>query len=221
LNVCNALPRKIHLSGCNPGAELCIDRRCHLLEDERCVVEVEGEAAAQFVGDGDRREVVAFRRQMDGDEAGLFAEGVVGKLISFKVALLLPAHSFKAVRSKRLKVVEKRNFRQSPWHGGVGVFEEFEDVFFVFGDKGVALVAAVEVMERLIQLGPGDRSAVRKRLGELNAPHRESVGLFVGEILQEVERDEEKDEKCDPFNHSRSLSELPGRDEGRARDDGL
>jgi hypothetical protein len=43
----------------------------------------------------------------------------------------------------------------------------------------------------------------------------------VGEVLQEVERDEEKDEKCEPLNHSRSLSGLPGRGGGRAQDDGL
>jgi hypothetical protein len=85
------------------------------------------------------------------------------------------------------------------------IFEEFKNILAVFGQEGETLVAAVQIVERLVQRG-GEvfLKGLDRFIGELDPPQRKAVGFFVAVVFKRVENGDEEDDASAfgyPFIH--------------------
>lgn len=71
-------------------------------------------------------------------------------LVALEVAAPFPEDFIDPCLTESLKPVEEGDFCDPKRQGGGDVFEEFEDVFAVFGGKSKALIAVIKIMEGLV-----------------------------------------------------------------------
>jgi hypothetical protein len=145
----DALFQVVDLAFFNPDGELVIDGDGPFLEDERGVVKIERMADVERVVEGDVA-VAGCGMKMDVKQSGFFAEMIESDLVALEVPAPFPEGFIDSCLTESFKLVEEGDFCGPLRRGGVDVFEEFEDVFAVFGDKGKALIAVAKIMEGLI-----------------------------------------------------------------------
>ncbi len=97
---------------------------------------------------GDGR--ISFRwMEMDGKKPSLISEMIKGDLIALEVAISFPGDFIDSGLTEGFKTVEEGDFGGPHGRGMVNVLEELQDVFAVFRHESKALVAVIEIVERL------------------------------------------------------------------------